>query len=93
MFPPGTEGMDPAFSSFAATVNFTCKYRHPILTALFVRHEEAIKATQTEAIEATQTEAGREYDNNRHLTNSHPQGLGSRVKCQGSRVKGQGPRA
>ena len=36
VFPLGTEGMDPAYASFVGTVHFASKYRHPIVTSLFL---------------------------------------------------------
>jgi len=39
-FPQGTEGLDPAYSSFVGMVFFAVKYRHPVITSLLVRHEE-----------------------------------------------------
>jgi len=43
-FPAGAEGKDPAFSAFVATVSHANKYRHPIITSLFLRHMTLLKA-------------------------------------------------
>ena len=37
-FPQGTEGMDPAYSSFVGMVFFAVKYRNPVLLSLAARH-------------------------------------------------------
>ena len=51
-FPKGTEGMDPAFSSYVALVHFTCKYRSPFTTSLFSRHLCQLKRKEEEEIQA-----------------------------------------
>ena len=74
VFPPGREGMDPAYSSFAALVNFTSKYRNPILTSLFVLHKAAQKDAKKDDDCAAQRDAKKDdvdADGTQFVT--HPQ--------------------
>ena len=57
VFPQGTEGMDPAYSSFMGTVHFACKYRHPIVTSLFLRFLEEQAEAQVHSTSDTDERA------------------------------------
>jgi hypothetical protein len=57
VFPAGTEGMDPAYASFMGTVHFASKYRHPILTSLFLRFFEERAAAQAHTASDTDERA------------------------------------
>ena len=59
-FPQGTEGMDPAYSSFVGMVFFAVKYRNPVLLSLSSRHE-----SKTERQHASQAHATRAPDRGR----------------------------
>jgi hypothetical protein len=47
-FPSGFQGMDPGYSAFVASVYHCNKYRHPILTSLFIRHVTKLKEKMEE---------------------------------------------
>jgi len=53
-FPQGTEGLDPAYSSFVGMVFFAVKYRHPVITSLLVRHKPQQHDAQQHAEEQQQ---------------------------------------
>jgi len=63
-FPSGFEGMDPGYSAFIASVYHCNKYRHPILTSLFIRHVTKLKekkeeeATGSDGTQGADTGAG-----------------------------------
>ena len=44
--------MDPAYSSFVALIYFTSKYRHPVITSLYLRSLSTTGAKQSSDAEA-----------------------------------------